>query len=126
MSITNQTPPPQLNWNHLVREKTKTLPEGVITEYALENGNEASTSIAQMNGTHPGRGWVRNAGVDLWYVMLRGEAEVTFEGVPLKKIKALEWLFLPKGVWYRVSFRNALLEMPSIPAWTPEQAEQKS
>ena len=120
------TPPPQFDWLAATRGKVVEIPIGTITEYSLPEEMKGSTAIAQLNGNYPCEGtWVRNTLVDEWYVMLRGEAEVTIEGQAARKLKAGDWMMMPKGAWYKATFKNAVLEIPTLPVWTYEQCEQK-
>jgi mannose-6-phosphate isomerase-like protein (cupin superfamily) len=125
MKLIKQLEPPKIDWAVMVRQETKHLPEGVVTEYASGSGREISTALAQMNGRHPVTGWFRNREVDMWYLMLRGELVITMEGRAPRTIRAGEWFHIPKGAWYRDEFKNAVLEIPTVPAWTLEQTEQK-
>lgn len=98
-------------------------------EYALPDPAEGSLAVGIFDGAYPcweGDKWCRNTQVAEWYVMRKGEAQVTIEGQPPVTLKVGEEMYLPVGVWYRAVFRNAHIDMPSVPAWTPRQHERKA
>ena len=121
--------PPSFDWQKAIRGKAITLPIGIMTEYSFTGGTAGSTAIAQLNGDYPcfedGKKWARNTQVDEWYIMFRGQAEVTLEGQAPRKLKAGKWMYRPKGAWLKSTFKNAVLEIPTIPMWTHEQCEYK-
>ena len=117
--------PPVFDKSQLKYLETKNFPIGSMEEYALPNPEMGSLAIGRLDGAYPwGESkWARNTLVDEWYVVREGEVSVTVEGSAPRNLKAGDWMYFPKGTWYQAKFNKALVDIPTIPAWTPQQSE---